>query len=355
MRFASFASALTLLLLCGCPRGSTPSFSVADEIAFRRLRQDFHRASTTGDQDLMRGLWADDAVLTTLDGVEIVGGEAITNFISADPAFGMLLVLTVESSWNVAVRGNTAEYGFESVAIDLGGEDPGDIVLSSQGSQNPAVAIVEHTHSTGTASRQANGRWVFKELTSGRGPLGSARQEFAVGSGVTAIPLRASASNDGVTLVGELGFRRMRETFHLANLIGDVDLMRSVWADDAVFTTGGGSVFVGGDAIVEFFATRPSFGRRLILTPESSSRLVIDGETAEYGFECIGIDVGGNDPKSTELGSPDGSQNPAVEIVSHTNSTGIAVRLADGRWAFKEFNGAAGPLSPAPEGLVGEK
>ena len=98
-------------------------------------------------------------------------------------------------------------------------------------------------------------------------------------------------------------------------------------------------------------AGSPSFGRILVLTPESGQRIVMHGDIAEYGFECISIDVGENDPRSTDLCAPDGSQNPGVEIVRHTHSTGFAVRVAEGRWVFQEFNGGLGPLPHAPEEL----
>jgi hypothetical protein len=206
-------------------------------------------------------------------------------------------------------------------------------MLSMGGAQNPAVQIVSHTHSMGVAARADDGRWVFKEVVGGVGPLAGGQL-----AGIVEDPVDLTAGD-------EVGFRRMREMFHLATTTGDYALLRSVWADDAVFH-GGGLTYVGGDAIADFMSGSPSFGHVLVLTPESSQRLAVNGDVAEYAFECITIDVGGGDPLSTDLCTQDGEQNPLVEIVRHTHTSGFAERVEEGRWVFKEFNGGEGPLPP---------
>jgi hypothetical protein len=336
-------SALAFVLLAACQQGSD-RLSLADELGFRQLRQDFQLACTTGDSGLLRTTWADNAVLTT-PAATVAGGDAITNFIASGPNFGQVLVLTPEASWWIILRGDVAEYGFESVSVDLGGNDPMTTTLASQGAQNPVVEIVEHTHSTGVMVRVEQGRWVFMEFNSGDGPLPPPPgMPTAIGGVAT---LTQGTGGSSISLGDELGFRRMRQDFHRANMIGDADLMRSVWADDGVFRSPGGTI-VGGDAITDFFAGGPSFGKRVGLTPEHSSKIDVQGGIANYGFECVAIDVGGGDPRTTVLASQ-GSQNPAVEIVMHSNSTGRAERVAAGHWVFKEFNGASGPLPPAPK------
>lgn len=343
MRFPVIVLALVILPACPHPRHQAlPALSLEDEAAFRMLREDFHRAQTTGDTGLMRSLLADDAVLTTGDGTLLIGADEITDYLASNPNFGNSEVLTSESHWDVEMDGSVAEYGFESIAVDLGGGDPADTPLALPGGQNPAVQIVEHTHSTGSAARVEEGRWVFTEIRAEPGPLPpgiDAPVEEASG------PATAPSSDleDGVA------FRRLRETFHRANITGDKELMRTVWADDAVFTTGAGVVYTGGDAITDFFAGTAAFGRLLVVTPESSAYVVVDGDTAEYGFECIAIDVGLEDPASVVLCSSDGAQNPFVKIVRHTHSTGHARRVGEGRWVFTEFNGGAGPLPPRVE------
>ena len=336
------ACALVLLLLAGCGGGGADAggaLSPADELGFRQLRQDYHVACMTGDLELLRSRWTPNAVLTTSDGVTHAGPDAIADAIASSPNFGEVLVLTPESSWWVVMRGAVAEYGFESVSVDLGGQDARTTTLASMGAQNPAVQIVEHTHSTGLMTRQPNGRWLFQELRTGSGPLPPAP------GGVDGGDVSAQAPGLGLPFGDELGFLRMRQNFHLAGMRGDPDLLRTVWAVDAVFTTGAGAVHRGADAIVEFMSSSPTFGRMLVLTPESSQRIDVEDEIAEYGFECVTIVVDGDDATTTTLAS-EGTQNPAAEIVRHTNSTGRAVQDDAGRWLFQEFNGGGGPLPP---------
>ena len=330
-----FTLALLAAGLPACGSSGEPPLSSADEFGFRILRQDYHVATTTGDAALLRSIWADDAVLTTDAGARIAGGDAITDHLADEPTFGTVVVLTSESRWTVTPRGDTAEYGFETILVDVGGDDPANTLLSDAGAQTTTVQIVAHTHSTGIAVRASDGRWAFLELSIGHGPL----------------PLRGlsvdAPTEPDLPVGDELGFRRMREQFHLATITGDRDLLRTVWADDAVFRGGGNEIF-GGDAVTDFMASGPNFGRVLVLTPEYSSRLAIRDGIAEYAFECITIDVGGGDPLNTPLCTAGGEQNPDVEIVRHTHTSGVAARVEEGRWVFQEFNGGLGPLPSEP-------
>ena len=332
-----------LFTACGGGGGSEVAAtapSAVDEQGFRELRQDFHTACTTGDAQLLESRWSDDAMLTTPAGATFVGEDAVEQ-ITTSPTFGTLLVLTPEASWWVIMRGDQAEYGFESVSIDIGGGDPSTTWLAPQFVQNPDVEIVEHTHSIGQAVRGRDGRWVFQELTIGNGPLPPAPSEYSqllAEGGFVGLPF--AVTDD------ELGFQRMRQDFHLANTIGDAELMRTVWADDAVFRGGPNEIF-GGDAITTFFANGENFGQRINLTPEHSSRIAVNGNDLEYAFECVSLSLGGLDPKTTPL-AIGGAQNPAVEIVWHSNSQGRAVRTSGNRWAFLEFNGGQGPLPSNP-------
>lgn len=342
MRRSAYSFALLILAACNnadpVPLAAAP-LSLEDELGFRQLRQDFHLARTTGDSDLLRSLWADDAALTTGDGTVFSGAERIADFIRSTPQFGDLLVITVESSWFADRQGDVAEIGFETIAIETAGSDPRRTTLSDKGVQNPDVEIVEHTHSTGVAVLLAGGRWVLKDVTVASGPLPRGADRL----------LAQEFPEEPMSVDDLLGFLRMREDFHLANLIGDAELMRSVWAEDGVFVTGGGTRFEGRDVITDFFANGPSFGHILTLTPEASQRIAMRGGIAEYGFECISIAVGGNDPQTTELCTPEGTQNPEVEIIQHTHSQGTAIRVDEARWVFQQFNGGVGPLPPAPE------
>jgi len=164
-------------------------------------------------------------------------------------------------------------------------------------------------------------------------------------AGCLAALLSGPSVAGSVAAPDELGFRQLREDFHKATTTGDYDLMLSLWADDAVFTTGAGVQYFGPEAITDFLS--PGFGKSLVLTSESKYRFVPHGNTAEYAFECIFVDVSGADPLATSLAKPQGSQNPTVEVVRHTNTSGKLVRDKAGRWKFLEFNGAGGPMDKA--------
>ena len=152
------------------------------------------------------------------------------------------------------------------------------------------------------------------------------------------------ASQSSRPMPANLGLLQLRRDFHLAGTLGDSQLMRSLWTDDAAFV-GGGQQVTGADNIVAFFEMQAPWGESVTLTSESKAHFEVLGNTAYYEFECIIVTVdGGGDPLETSLSSiPPGSQNPQVEIFQHSNTSGMAVR-EDGRWKFATFNGAGGPL-----------
>jgi hypothetical protein len=136
---------------------------------------------------------------------------------------------------------------------------------------------------------------------------------------------------------------QLREDFHLAGSIGDYELMKSLWTEDAVFNSPGGTV-KGATNIADFFASNPGWGKTVSLTSESKTRFQVNGTRAYYGFECIIVRVDAGLPLETSLSNiPFGTQNPSVEIIQHSHSKGIAV-YQGGRWKFQVFNGGAGPL-----------
>jgi hypothetical protein len=338
MRRSAGLMAFLFLAACGSSSGAVAP-TAADEFGFRQLRHDYHVACTMGDPGLLRTVWTDDAVLTTPDGT-VEGGDEITSHIAVSPGFGTLVTLTPEATWWVIVYGDHLEFGFESVGIDIGANDLHTVVLASAGVQNPDVEIVAHTHSIGRAIQGADGRWRFEELVTGDGPLPAAPRDL------DALPTPGSTGDLDLATGDELAYQRMRQDFHLANTLGDADLMRTVWAEDAVFRGGGNEIF-GAGAITDFFAGDPAFGMRVNLTPEHSARTTINGGFLDYAFECIALAMGGLDYRTTPL-AVGGAQNPSVQIVWHSHSQGRAVRVGEGRWAFLEFNGAQGPLPPAP-------
>lgn len=146
----------------------------------------------------------------------------------------------------------------------------------------------------------------------------------------------AGGGSDEGNLNAELALRQLQTDFHGATSLADEDLMRSLWADDAVFHGPGGDL-EGPDDITGFFVNGPRWGTVASLSPTYEAEYDIRGNTATFRFECVLVDVGGGDPVTEVLSTiPFGSQNANVEIVQHSTAYGTAVKSGK-RWVFKEF------------------
>lgn len=133
--------------------------------------------------------------------------------------------------------------------------------------------------------------------------------------------------------------------FHGAFTLGDYELMHSLWSEDATFSNPVVDL-VGPEAIADFFASDPGWGKVVSLAPNYKTMIKVHGDLAYFEFECILVNVGEADPLTTSLSTlPPGGQNPTVEIVAHLNASGIAVKKGD-RWYFKSFTGSGGPIVP---------
>mgnify|MGYP001817306981 CR=1 FL=1 len=147
------------------------------------------------------------------------------------------------------------------------------------------------------------------------------------------------------TELARLAVKDLEIKFHEAFTCGDYDLMLGLWSDDAVFTNPAGT-FVGPTEITEFLASSPGWGNVSSLSSNYKSLSAIQGNTAQFAFECIIVDVSGLDPLYTPLSTiPFGNQNPEVEIVQHLNATCTAVKRRN-RWLLDSFSGAPGPIMP---------
>ena len=73
-----------------------------------------------------------------------------------------------------------------------------------------------------------------------------------------------------------IALRNLQSAFHGSGAYGDVDLMRSIWAEDAVFS-GGGNVVKGRDKIVDFFKSDPNWGKTANLAPTYKETFDIRG------------------------------------------------------------------------------
>jgi len=150
----------------GGPQSPGPE---ASRLAVKDLEISFHEATTCGDYDKLARLWAEDAVVSTAAGT-FVGPVEIADFFSSGPLWGRVTSLSSNYKALSAIHGNTADFAFECILVDVADEDPLTAVLSSLGCQNPKVEIVQHSNATCTAVRNGN-RWVFQSFTGAAGPI----------------------------------------------------------------------------------------------------------------------------------------------------------------------------------------
>lgn len=138
-----------------------------------------------------------------------------------------------------------------------------------------------------------------------------------------------------------LALQQLQSEFHEASVLGDHDMMFSLWADDAVFSNP--AVTLNGPAeIAEWFAANPLWGEQVALSPSYKTQFDIQGSRAEFVFECVVVDVSGQDPLTVSLADGSGEQDDTVEIVLHSSASGSAVKRGD-RWVFQTFTGTLVP------------
>ena len=114
--------------------------------------------------------------------------------------------------------------------------------------------------------------------------------------------------------------------FHEAGSTKNLDLMLSLFADDAVLTAKD-HTYIGKEQIKEYWQAHPAFQKDnqwVGYTPAFRIRYSVQGETAHLYFECLWVDALAN------------------KIATHTNSDGNLVRV-NGRWLIKEMKAAAVP------------
>jgi len=140
-------------------------------------------------------------------------------------------------------------------------------------------------------------------------------------------PAEAHVAGPESTQVAEI--HELQAAFHLAKTTQDIDLMMSLWDDNAVFRIGG-HTYTGLDQLRAFFLGSGSFTHhRLSLTSSFKIQVAVHGERADLYFECI--DIGNFDT------SP---------VVAGALFAGGTVRKVGGRWVFSDITGgSAFPLS----------
>ena len=115
--------------------------------------------------------------------------------------------------------------------------------------------------------------------------------------------------------------------FHEAGTTKNLDLMLSLFADDAVLTAGG-KTYTGKDQIKSFWQGAATFqpqNQWVAYTPAFRIRYNVDGDRGHLYFECLYVDKAAN------------------KIAAHTNSDDTLMRV-NSRWLIKEMKAA-----PVPE------
>lgn len=157
----------------------------------------------------------------------------------------------------------------------------------------------------------------------------------AAGAAALVMPAPASAAAPAQTQkrADMEGIRELQAAFHEAKTNQNLDLMTSLWTDDAVLVNQGDakSPYTGPAQIRAFFQKSGSFThKRLSLVPSFKMKIDVNGDQGYLYFECH--DVGDYDQSTRSIA--------ADLFLAGT------VRNAGGKWRFwKMTAGNSSPLS----------
>ena len=147
---------------------------------------------------------------------------------------------------------------------------------------------------------------------------------LAATAGLSIAVISGAASEENAEDFMQL--HKVEIAFHEAGTTKNLDLMLSLFADDAVLTAGG-KTYTGKDQIKGFWQTAGTFqpqNQWVAYTPAFRIRYNVEGDHAHLYFECLYVDKVAN------------------KIAAHTNSDDTLVRVG-GRWLIKEMKAAAVP------------
>lgn len=155
-----------------------------------------------------------------------------------------------------------------------------------------------------------------------------------LGAAALALPQLARADRPESVQVAEI--YQLQAAFHQAKTTQDLELMMSLWADDATFTNNStGTTYVGSDNIRAFWQGSGSFTHhRFSLVPSYKTKIEVHGDEAFLYFECHDI---GN------FATGEFNDSSVKTIVNDTFLAG-ALRHVAGSWLFWKMT--AGPSSP---------
>jgi hypothetical protein len=115
-------------------------------------------------------------------------------------------------------------------------------------------------------------------------------------------------------------------TFHEAGTTKNLDLMLSLFADDATITSGG-KTYIGKEQVRSYWQAAGVFqpqNQWVAYTPAFRIKYDVQGDTGHLYFECLYVDKVAN------------------KIALHTNSEDTLTRV-NGRWLIKDMKAAVMP------------
>jgi ketosteroid isomerase-like protein len=163
----------------------------------------------------------------------------------------------------------------------------------------------------------------------------------AIGTTAITIPSFATvaaaegAHADGHDAGAVGGIYQLQAAFHQAKSHQDIELMVSLWTEDATFRYAG-TTYAGRDAVRTFFLGSGSWHHhRVSLVPSFKDQIQVhDDDTAYLYFECHDVALTDESPAV-----------PTGTVVTHLFNAG-ALRRHDQQWLFREMHfGSAAPLS----------
>jgi hypothetical protein len=123
-----------------------------------------------------------------------------------------------------------------------------------------------------------------------------------------------------------MGIHRIEIVFHEAGTTKNLDLMLSLFADDATLTSGG-KTYKGKAEVRSYWQAAGPFqpqNQWVAYTPAFRIKYTVEGDRAHLYFECLYVDKAKN------------------SIAAHTNSEDGLVRV-NGKWLIKEMKASAVP------------
>jgi ketosteroid isomerase-like protein len=158
----------------------------------------------------------------------------------------------------------------------------------------------------------------------------------ALGTATLGLPGPALADAPESVQVAEI--YQLQAAFHRAKTTQDLELMMSLWADDATFTnTSTGLTYVGADQIRSFWQGSGSFTHhRFSLVPSYKTTIEVHGDRAFLYFECH--DVGNF--------ASGGFGDPSIKTIVNDTYLAGALKNSGGNWLFWQMTaGSSSPLS----------